>query len=453
MKPLLWVAMFMASAVAAKAPPVVDNGRETLHEVLASLAASSLSQPSMANLVKAGMASLQQQANCFVIDESGVNRGELKLSCGLHEDRLPWPPTRAADAADLLVRASQLVDRKAGSKVKPLTRERVDGLCRAMANSVGDPWTAYSVQSPPNSHTTPGVELWPRDPSLVRSVQRASGALSAGLKAGDRLLRIGDQVVAGMSYYDVMTLLSGASQTTVKVRVQHEAGATEDLMLTRTQSYSGDESHQLVDDTLILRLPVFKAETALTVLRLLQTTNPARIVLDLRHNPGGLVPEAVAMLDLFLRDGMIAGVRSGPRRPTEDYQAHADVHDTPVPLAVLVDGSSASASELVALTLQQRRRAIILGEPTSGKGTVQRQITLPNGAMLKVTAAYYVGPQQTPLDERGIRPDVILNSQTAGTTMLDGGAALDDSWVLAALGALEQGTAKSSGKQVGAGPR
>jgi carboxyl-terminal processing protease len=149
---------------------------------------------------------------------------------------------------------------------------------------------------------------------------------------------------------------------------------------------------------------------------------------------------------------MMAGVRSGPRRPTEDYEAHADVHDTPVPMAVLVDGSSASASELVAMSLQQRRRAIILGEPTSGKGTVQRQITLPNGATLKVTAAYYVGPQLTPLDERGIRPDIILN-QSTGITMLDGGAALDDSWVLAALGALEPGGNKAGTSKAGAGPR
>jgi C-terminal peptidase prc len=425
---------------------------ETVHEVIASLSASSIQQPSIATITKAGLTAVQKGASCMAMDESGLARGELRVTCGLLEERLLWPPTKAAEAAAVLVRVMGMVDRKPGARQPaPLTSARVDQLCRDLAGSLNDPWTAYLATARPGAvEAGPGFELWPRDPSLIRTIHRGTSAHTAGLLPGFRIMQIDNEATAQQSYQEIAYSLLGAQGSEVRLRIQRPDGGQEDIKLRRNQSFQSAESHQMLDDTLVLRVPVFKSGTASNVLRVLQSNNPARIILDLRQNPGGLVPEAVATLDMFLRDGQLAGVRAGPKRPTEDYMAHAEVHDTPVPLAVLIDGSSASASELVALSLQQRRRALVLGEASAGKGTVQRQIKLPNGATLKVTAAYYVGPLGTPLDERGIHPDVSLAQPTTGTTMLEGGAALEDSWVLAALDAMQSTT--NAAVQKGAGP-
>ena len=159
------------------------------------------------------------------------------------------------------------------------------------------------------------------------------------------------------------------------------------------------------------------------------------VILDLRHNPGGLLPEGVGVLDTFLRDGPMAGVRSGPGRPTDDFAAHKDTFDTTMPLVVIIDGGSASASELTAKVLKERHRATVIGSTSAGKGSVQRQIPTPDGGLLKVTAGYYIGPTGTRLDEGGVRPHRFL-APSQRRTALEGAPPGEDSWVLSALDAL-----------------
>jgi carboxyl-terminal processing protease len=132
------------------------------------------------------------------------------------------------------------------------------------------------------------------------------------------------------------------------------------------------------------------------------------IVLDLRNNPGGLLDQAVEVSDEFLDKGLI--VYTGGRLESHQmkFEAEPDEHDRPYPMVVLVNAGSASASEIVAGALQDHKRALILGEPTFGKGSVQTVIPLRNGSAVRLTTSLYYTPDGRSIQAKGIEPDILV---------------------------------------------
>jgi carboxyl-terminal processing protease len=137
------------------------------------------------------------------------------------------------------------------------------------------------------------------------------------------------------------------------------------------------------------------------------------LVLDLRHNPGGLLDQAVKVSDRFLEGGVIVTTKGRGGRHVEVERAHAKGTEPRYPMVVLVDGGTASASEIVAGALQDARRAVVIGTQTFGKGSVQTVIELEDGSGLKLTVARYYTPSGRSIQERGIAPDVWVKANAA----------------------------------------
>jgi len=133
------------------------------------------------------------------------------------------------------------------------------------------------------------------------------------------------------------------------------------------------------------------------------------LVLDLRNNPGGLLDAAVAVSDAFLTEGIIVSVRGRHRESQHSFQATPIDHTNGVPLVVLVNGGSASASEIVAGALQDHKRAVIMGTQTFGKGSVQSIVKLGNNTALKMTTARYYTPNDRTIQAKGITPDIKIS--------------------------------------------
>ena len=430
-----------AAPGAMGAPRAAVDGEvdETLKEVIASLDASAVARVPLERYASAAFSALQEFDRCLSRDVVG---GTITLTCAGRSLSAAWPPARPGDVAALLSNAARLVDPD-----RVVRSERVGRMCRAMAIAVDDPFTAYLSPTMMATAATmkhglaaamPGIELWPRDPSKVRDVRLGSDAAQKGIGAGDRIATIDGVDATSLTYFEALQRLSGLNGTDIHLSVLPAGGgAARDVVVARSLVPEDDIRRATLGSVLYVGVPAFKAGVASSVQQALGAGLFSGVVLDLRHNNGGLLTEGIALVDLFLRDGAIGGIRSAPGRPTDDFAAHRDDFDSALPLVVLVDGQSASASEFTAMVLRDRGRAVVLGSTTAGKGSVQRQIPLPDGGLLKVTAGYYTGPTGRRLDEGGVRPHRFL-APSARRTTLEGGNVAQDSWVLSALDALQQ---------------
>lgn len=448
------VALAFSSIVAAKGPPPVEGpADETVREVIKSLEASSVERVSMDRYALFGLDALANSDRC--LGRKGEAAG-LVLSCGTTTWTAPWPPRTSDDVAVILSNALRLVD--PAHEVRP---DRVKAVARGLARAVDDPFTAYlppelvaavTSSRPALFSATTGIEVWPRDPTRVREVRRGTDAARAGVEPNDRIVAIDGMSTAGLTLPEIAGKMQGANDSVVKLRLKNADGER-DVHVSRSVVPESDViTTRLGNGVQYVMLPAFKQGVAQRIKQILRDTAPRAVILDLRHNGGGYVPEGVGVADLFLRDGMIGGVRSAPGRPTEDYVAKTDVDDVTEPLVVLVDSGSASASELLAMALKERKRATVIGTQTAGKGSVQRQIHMPDGGVLKVTSAYYVGPLGNRLGENGVTPDRFL-APASSKTVLEGGDPARDSWILSALDALQpQKSGKGFDSSSGAGP-
>lgn len=257
-----------------------------------------------------------------------------------------------------------------------------------------------------------GVELSPADDGNVRVISPIEGspAFHAGVLAGDMILTINGTDVKGKKVDDVKALIAGGPLQ-VKMRVRHEAGEEVDLppmtrqeiVLPTVKGYARKPGPAGEWDWYVrkgpkvayLRLVQFTPDTfdkAKAVLEGLLADGMQGLVLDLRFNPGGRLEQAEKIVDLFVEEGVIVTTR-GRNRPEVVAKATAEGTLPNFPMAVLVNEHSASASEVVAGALQDLRRAVVVGERSFGKGSVQEVIPLDDrGGELKLTVAYYYLP-------------------------------------------------------------
>ena len=247
-------------------------------------------------------------------------------------------------------------------------------------------------------------------------------AYDAGLKPGDIIVKLDDVPVRGMSLKDAVDSMRGPPGTPIKLTISR-AGESEPLDITLIRAIikvTSVKGELLNEDFGYIRITSFQSRTAENLANTIDKLEEQKggalegMVLDLRNNPGGVLRGAVEVSDLFLKSGEIVSTRGRNQETESNYSAEPDDILSDAPLVVLVNGGSASASEIVAGALQDHGRAIILGTKTFGKGSVQTVIPMNNGAALKITTARYYTPSDRSIQATGIVPDIEVEQLDIG---------------------------------------
>ena len=239
-------------------------------------------------------------------------------------------------------------------------------------------------------------------------------AQKAGLKAGDLVIEVQDVSLKDKSLNDAVKLMRGEPGTKVKVKIlREEANQPLDFELTRQIIVSkGIKTHIFNGEIGYLRLSSFQSNSTTNVrdaiYKLRKDTGKmmSALILDLRNNPGGVLGAAVGISDLFLESGKIVYTKGRTNNSDLEYFANSEDILEGLPLYVLINGGSASASEIVAGALQDHQRATIYGEKSFGKASVQSIQEMIDGSALKLTTARYYTPNDRHIHDNGIEPDV-----------------------------------------------
>jgi carboxyl-terminal processing protease len=358
-----------------------------------------------------------------------------------HQDSADQPPALETQEDYALMRLFvDMLDEVERNYVRPISRrELMDAAIEGLLSKLDHYSTYISPQDLAEFEREVeqefggiGIQLGMGDGKLlVISPLIGTPAHRAGILAGDHITRIDGQRTEGMGIDQAVALLKGKLGTDVRLTIRHEGRSESETLTLRREIVQLETvmSHQRLvgggwdfmfdDDRRIgyIRVTAFSTHTVdalKSALDQLQADGMRGLILDLRFNPGGLLTAAVSMADLFLADGIIVSA-TGRNVPDQTWRANGPGTFADVPLIVLVNRFSASASEIVAASLQDHRRATIVGERTWGKGSVQRVIRLEGGrSALKLTTSSYRRPNGKSIDrsaapersdEWGVRPD------------------------------------------------
>jgi carboxyl-terminal processing protease len=240
-------------------------------------------------------------------------------------------------------------------------------------------------------------------------------AWRAGIKAGDFITHIDGQLVYGGTLDDAVDKMRGAAGTQVKLSIAREGrDAPFDVTITRAVIELKPVKWKVKGNVGIIHIVSFSANTGDDVRMAIRAIDkslgrrPIGYVLDMRSNPGGLLDEAVSVSDAFLEKGVIVSQRGRSREDTQTYFARPGDDTGGLPVIVLVDAGSASASEIVAGALQDQHRALVMGERSFGKGSVQTLLPMSSTTALRLTTARYYTPSGRSVQEGGIQPDILV---------------------------------------------
>ncbi|HZB31441.1 MAG TPA: S41 family peptidase [Streptosporangiaceae bacterium] len=317
----------------------------------------------------------------------------------------------------------EAADRLATEAAEPVSRAELDrAAINGMLERLNDRWAHYytareydDFQGRLNGRYS-GVGLWlgtADGESTVRiaSVQPGSPAERAGVRSGDIITAVGDDHVVGWPLSKITTALRGEPSSGVELVVRRGAAQLR-FRLVRAAVRSADVTvQQPAANVQLIRLSAFTRGVAREVREMMRRSgdrHSAGVLLDLRGNPGGLLDEAVATASAFLPGGPVVTYE---RRGAARRQLYADgTGDTRTPLVVLVDAGTASAAEVVAGSLLDRDRAVLVGSRTFGKGSIQEPVRLPDGSAIELTVGRYRTPAGRTLDGVGIEPDVVVSA-------------------------------------------
>jgi carboxyl-terminal processing protease len=247
-------------------------------------------------------------------------------------------------------------------------------------------------------------------------------AARAGIKPGDQMLKIDGESTKELGLAGAIKKMRGPAGSRCVVNIMRDGfKEPRDLIIIRERIRIVSVDSRLIDGFGYVKIKNFQdrtdryLKTALDELRAKNGGELKGLVLDLRNNPGGLLDQAVRVADRFLPGGeVIVSTRGRGGRHMEEERSHDRDTEPNYPLIVLVNGGSASASEIVAGALQDNNRAIVLGTQTFGKGSVQTIIELEDGSGLKLTIARYYTPKGRSIQELGITPDVLVHEKPSG---------------------------------------
>ncbi len=242
-------------------------------------------------------------------------------------------------------------------------------------------------------------------------------ASRGGIHAGDLIIRLDDTPLQGMPLNEAVKLMRGPAGTNITLTIIRK-GEEKPLKITLTRAVikvKSVKAHTLEPGFGYLRVSQFQSQTGdnlIEAVKKLKQENGGKLkgmVLDLRNNPGGVLSAAVAVSDAFLESGLIVYTEGRVKGSQLKYSATSDDVLKGAPLVVLVNGGSASASEIVAGALQDHRRAVVMGGKTFGKGSVQTILPMTNDTALKLTTARYFTPNGRSIQAEGIVPDIVLH--------------------------------------------
>lgn len=297
----------------------------------------------------------------------------------------------------------------------------VYGAIRGALNTLDDPFTGFiepntaAINREDDSGSFEGIGAYVtmRDGRLsIVSTFRDQPAAQAGLRRGDVVLQVDETPIENMSIYEAITLIRGPAGTPVRLTVLREGEELFEVEITRARiNIPVVESEMREDGIAYVQLLEFSSDATAklseAVAGLLEQ-NPKALILDLRGNPGGWLNEAILTAGVFLPKDevvLIERLKDGTERTfeTPEQPIAPDIK-----MVVLVDGGSASASEIVAGALQDYGRAVLIGEKTFGKGSVQLPHELSNGAELRVTIARWFTPNDRAIHGEGLEPDIAV---------------------------------------------
>ena len=304
-----------------------------------------------------------------------------------------------------------------------LIRGAIDGMLASL-----DPHSAYLDGSDlqrletmiDGNYTGLGLSVQMDDGAVkIISPFRGSPAMEAGLKAGDYITHLDGELIYGGDLDEAVSRMRGAAGTSIRLTI-FRTGREEpfDVTVTRGLIELEPVTHEMKPGGIgVIMVNEFSRDVGADVFASWETLRKQAdgrlngLVLDLRSNPGGSLDEAVALSDLFLDEGRIVSQRGRAQGETYVYEAETVYRGQiaeDVPMIVLIDAGSASASEIVAGALQDHRRALIMGERSFGKGSVQTLLPLGRDAALKLTTARYYTPSDHSVQEGGIEPDIAV---------------------------------------------
>ena len=240
-------------------------------------------------------------------------------------------------------------------------------------------------------------------------------AYRAGIKAGDKIIKVDGKPTRDMELWEAVKKMRGPKGTPVVITIAREGAPKPiDFKLIRDmipiQSVKGVVLKSGFGYVWITNFRDSTTDDLLNALDdLTSGAEPLKgLILDLRDNPGGLLNQAIEVSDLFLETGEIVSIKGRQKKHTKIFRAHPNDVKRPYPIVVLINGGSASASEIVAGALQDNRRAIVLGTTSFGKGSVQTVESLREGYGLKFTIARYYTPSGRSIQAKGIEPDIVV---------------------------------------------
>ena len=237
-------------------------------------------------------------------------------------------------------------------------------------------------------------------------------AFRAGVQAGDYITHLDGEAVLGLTLAEAVERMRGPVDSDIVVTIRREDVEPFDVTITRAVIKIRSVRSRVEDNVGYLRVTAFNEQTSPSLKRAIERIKDEvggdleGFVLDLRNNPGGLLDEAVAVSDTFLDKGEIVSTRGRDSDDTQRFNADGGDMIDGLPIVVLINGGSASASEIVAGALQDHRRAIVMGTQSFGKGSVQTIIPLSGHGAMRLTTARYYTPSGTSIQATGIKPDI-----------------------------------------------
>ena len=292
------------------------------------------------------------------------------------------------------------------------------GAVKGLVNALGDPYSVYMdpkmyselMLETKGSFGGVGIVLGVKDKKLtVVAPIEGTPAEAAGILSGDQIVRIGELDTKDMALDEAVGKIRGPEGSKVTLTIQRNGKEAQEFPLTRATIVIKSVSGKMLDKEMgYIRVSMFSETTGKDFTRKLEELKDqgmTSLVLDLRNNPGGLIDQCVKVAELLVPKGPIVSVigKDGDR---ETYQSSSTV--APLPLTVLVNGGSASASEIVAGAIQDRGVGKLVGVKTFGKGSVQRLMPLDKESAVKITIAEYHTPNDRSIHGKGLVPDVIV---------------------------------------------